>query len=136
MTGLLNRILQKIAADMYYWPGETYQATGRFTGLITNGSKSLQITVPTCKLLDRISSITVKQVHGGIRYPDGGYIDNVSDTSDWTGRSGITSSARKYGESILLFIDKNATYKQNGTSTAVTNNTIVLLGGYVELEFS
>lgn len=136
MTGLLNRILQKIAADMYYWPGETYQATGRFTGLITGGSTSLQITVPTVKLLDRVSSITVKNVHGGIRYPAGGYIDNVGDSSDWVGRSGITVSAAKYGENILLTMSKNTTYKQNGTSTAVTNNTIVLLGGYVVLEFS
>ena len=136
MTGLLDRILKKIAADMYYWPGETYQATGRFCGLITGGSTSLQITVPTSKLLSKVNSIQVVQVHGGIRYPAGGYIDNVGDSSDWVGRSGVTCTAAKYGQDILLTMSKNATYKQNGTSTAVTNNTIILLGGYVKLKFS
>lgn len=136
MNGLLDRILNKLADAVYYQPGETVTIAGRFTGLITNASKSIQLVVPTVKLLDRVTSIEVTSCTGGIRYPAGGYTDNVSDGSEWKGRSGITLSARKYGQTLMLFIDKSSAFKQGSSSTNVTNNTLVLLGGNVTVKFS
>lgn len=122
---------------LYFKPGEICTIHCRQGGICTSGSGQMQFEFMLPKWPDYVSSFTVTEVYGGIRIVSGGYANNVSDTTSWNGQSGISYGGTLHGDRYATVnIVSTTTFKQNGTSTAVTNNTPVTLNGYVTLQFS
>ena len=122
---------------LYFKPGEICTIYCRQGGLCTSGSQQMQFEFMLPKRTDYINSFTINEIFGGIRIVSGGYANNVSDTTSWNGQSGISYGGALYGDRYATVnLVSTTTFKQNGTSTAVTNNTPVTLNGYVTLEFS
>ena len=135
--GLIDQALEKIANELYFQSGETITISGRFTGIMTSGSTSMQFSVVLPKSLANITSARVTNIVGGIRISTGGYADNHGDGVTWSDVSGITLSTGMYKDYYMTFnINKDTSFKQNGTTTAVVNNTPVTLGGSVTFEFT
>ncbi len=135
---------------LYFKPGDTYVAVGRHTGLCTNASKDMQLSLVLPKSAKYCAGFTITNITGGVRISTGGYADNVGDGTSWSGRSGIsfggglynadgTNHASGDGKDAYMCtanIIKTSAFKQNGTTTNVVNNTPVTLGGNITIEFT
>lgn len=135
---------------LYFKPGDTYVAVGRYAGLCTNASKDMQLSLVLPKSAKYCAGFTITNITGGVRISTGGYADNVGDGTSWSGRSGISFGGALYNEDgtnhasgdgkdaymCTANIIKTSAFKQNGTTTDVVNNTPVTLGGNITIEFT
>lgn len=134
--GLIDRIMQRVASDLYVQPGETLTIRGGTFGFLTGTQKVIHLFPHIKKRLDLISSCTVVDISGGIRFNTGGYINNVGDSTSWLNQTGITATAFIYGNEVMVDLNTTGTFCQNATSTAVANNSPVVLGGDITLLFN
>lgn len=135
---------------LYFKPNDTYVAVGRHAGICTSGSAQMQFTLVLPKSAKYCSGFTVTGIVGGVRISTGGYADNVTDGTSWSGRSGIsfggglynadgtshTSGDGKDAYMCTINLSKTSAFKQNGTTTNVVNNTPVTLGGNISIKFT
>lgn len=135
-TGLLDRILNELADELYFQPGESVTVSGRFVGFCTSGSTALQFSTLLPKSTKLVSNVSITNITGGVRITTGGYVDGVGDGTSWKGRSGISFGGALYGRYATFNILKSSAFKQGTSSTNVVNNTPVVLGGNVTFTFS
>lgn len=135
---------------LYFQPGDTYVATGRTPGLCTSGSSQMQMYIDLPKSAKYCSGFTINDIKGGIRISTGGYADNVTDGTSWSGRSGISFGGALYNADGTGHVSgdgkdayrcttnlvKTSAFKQNGTNTNVVNNTPICLGGDIKITFT
>ena len=136
MSGLSDRVFNEIARDLYVLPGDTVKCRAGCVGFVTGGQKYIHFFPVIGKRLRYVTGCTVNDITGGIRFVGGGYVNNVGDGTSWKGKSGISFGCSIYGDYVMVDLISTATFKQNGTTTAVPNNSPVVLGGDITLTFS
>ena len=116
--------------ELVYKSGDTINISNvALAGIVTSSRTKARFTIPCAKSLALITSITVDNCIGGVRVPTGGYMNDIGDSSDWVGRTGITVAAEKAGDSnIVLMIDTTGTFSNvvNNMPVTMWTNSVVL----------
>lgn len=122
-----------ISREGYYKSGDTFEIPSsgiraNFSGLITNGTKTISIMISLPKMLHNISSVTVSSCAGGLRGTSG-YIDGTTDSTNLLNNYTITAS-----KVLPCYIQLNIA--KSSAFTNVSNNTPVNFNGFLTLQFS
>lgn len=93
--------LRRQIDDQYFSSGDSLQLNQvTISGIVTNSTKTVHLTVVSSKSLKNITSVTVATMTGSI-IGDMGYVDNSSSTTDWKAVTGISISAEIKDEHLI-----------------------------------
>ena len=100
-------------------------------GFISTSSTNIFITIPVSKSLANINTLTITDMQVGIRSIQG-YVEG-GGYHDLINMENVTLSASKSSDnSITLILNKSNGWK-NPSNQNVTNNTLISIGGYIEI---
>ena len=126
--------LSQVVVNMAYKTGDVISLGSNIAlaGVITSGTKIASFTIPVAKSLANISSASCTVCKGGVRTPSGNNLNNLSDSTNWVGQSGITVSATKRNEYFMELRLTSTSAFTNG----VNNTPVVMYIGEVSITLS
>lgn len=118
--------------EIYYKSGDKFGASFPITisGLITSSSKRIIITLPVPKRLDNITTITCTSYNAELRC-NNGYVNSASGYKEYASDSEYSIVCSKAEKNMIeIYLNKSSAF------TNIENNTLVVVRGYFNFDFS
>lgn len=137
IKSVVNDNYDEMVDEIYYKANDIIELGGTsvsteyvLSGYISASTTSLYVTIITPKRLDNISSISVDNLEVEARGISG-YLNSTGGFNEYVGASGYTLTADKISSNaITIRITKSSAF------TNTTNNTPIVLNGYIKLTLS